>query len=199
MADPKIFHWLFILILISGLGISGYYRRKARQTGEVITRSQEGRSKLLLRLLAALPLYGSLLAYSLNPRWVGWAAVPLPDWVRWLGVGLGIIAVVLVWWLFTSIGRNISETVLTNSDQELITHGPYRWVRHPLYSTGALLFAALGLVAANWFIILLAVLALVGFGVFVIPAEEARLIAQFGEAYKEYQAHTGALFPQLRR
>jgi protein-S-isoprenylcysteine O-methyltransferase Ste14 len=55
-------------------------------------------------------------------------------------------------WLFSSIGSSITQTVATKKDHELITHGPYGWVRHPLYSVGTLMFMALALVAANWFI-----------------------------------------------
>jgi hypothetical protein len=61
-----------------------------------------------------------------------------------------------------NLGRNVSETVLTKESHELVTSGPYRWIRHPLYTTGIALFVALGLIAANWFILLCAAAALVG-------------------------------------
>jgi protein-S-isoprenylcysteine O-methyltransferase Ste14 len=41
-------------------------------------------------------------------------------------------------WVFSALGRNVSETVLTKGDHELVTAGPYRWIRHPLYTTGGM-------------------------------------------------------------
>jgi hypothetical protein len=45
------------------------------------------------------------------------------------------------WWVFSSIGRNVTETVLTKADHTLVTTGPYRWLRHPLYATAAALLS----------------------------------------------------------
>ena len=78
----------------------------------------------------------------------------MPIWIRWLGVGLGIISLPLLWWLFSSIGSNISETVLTKSEHKLVTSGPFRWVRHPLYSVSVLLFGSYGMIASNWWMML---------------------------------------------
>ena len=54
-------------------------------------------------------------------------------------------------WTFRSLGKNLTDTVVTRRQHTLVQHGPYRWIRHPLYSSAALLIAALSLIAANWF------------------------------------------------
>ena len=115
----------------------------------------------------------------------------------WLGAGLGIIALPLLYWLFSSIGLNITDTVATRNNHTLVTHGPYRWVRHPLYSVGTLLFVSIGLLAANWFII---VSSLLGLGMLMIrlPKEEAKLIERFGDEYRDYMKRTGTLLPRLK-
>ena len=126
-----------------------------------------------------------------------WSAVPLPVWVRCLGAGVGVACIPLLGWVFRSIGRNISETVLTKESHELVTTGPYRWVRHPLYGVGSTAFAALSLVAASWFMGLFVLLAILAVIAFVIPREEANLERAFGADYRAYRRRTGRLLPRL--
>jgi protein-S-isoprenylcysteine O-methyltransferase Ste14 len=195
MNDQQLFRWIFIAIFVITLSISGYFRRKARRTGGVILRAQEGRLILGLRILFAAPLYLSLLAYMINPNWMAWSMMRLPNWLRWLGALVGLGTLPVLYWVMRSIGTNISETFLTKKNHALVTHGPYRWVRHPLYSVATVALVSLGLVAANWFMLAMAVLIIFLIALMVIPREEAQLILKFGEAYREYQQRTGRLIP----
>jgi protein-S-isoprenylcysteine O-methyltransferase Ste14 len=145
MDHQQLFRWFFIAIFIITLAISGYFRRQARQAG-VIRRAQEGWHILALRVLFAAPLYGSILAYMVNPSWMAWSMLSLPTWLRWLGVLVGFGMLPVIYWVMRSIGGNVSETVLTKATHALVTHGPYRWVRHPLYSVATVIFVALSLV-----------------------------------------------------
>lgn len=193
------FRWLALVIVASVFAISAYYRRRARQTGETIARRREGALFVLFRAVFALPLYAAILAYLINPASMSWSEFRAPDWVRWVGVAIGVLAIPSAWWLFRNLGRNVSETVLTKADHSLVTTGPYHWVRHPLYATGGALLVAVGLIAANWFILLLATAAVVLVRVLVVPREERELIAKFGDDYRRYKHRTGAMFPQLMR
>jgi protein-S-isoprenylcysteine O-methyltransferase Ste14 len=198
MNTELLFRLLFLLILLPTLTISSYYRRKARQSGETIPRRAEGGTMLALRLLGALPLLVMFLLTVFYPRWLTWATFNGPLWLRWLGVGIGVACVPLVWWVFSNIRGNISETVLTKKAHQLVTSGPYHWVRHPLYAVALLEFFALGLLANNWVIMLYALLGVVIFRWVVIPKEEQNLIKAFGEQYAAYQQRTGALLPRIR-
>jgi protein-S-isoprenylcysteine O-methyltransferase Ste14 len=100
-----------------------------------------------------------------------------------------------VYWVLTTLGSNVSETVLTKPGHRLVTTGPYRWVRHPLYTTAIALFLGIGLMAANWFILLWTVVAAIAVRLVVIPREEAQLVAAFGEDYRRYRRDTDALLP----
>ncbi len=198
MNEDSPFRLIFIGVFVLAMLLSTHYRRLARKTSGVIARRQEGLLALILRSVLTLPLLLAIVFYACNPRWMGWSAIAAPLWSRWLGAGLGIAGVLLMWWVLRSIGANISETVLTKQDHRLVMKGPYRWVRHPLYSVGLLEIFALGLLASNWFMMLLG---LIGIGVFryvVIPKEEANLIAAFDGEYQYYRQRTGALVPQFR-
>jgi protein-S-isoprenylcysteine O-methyltransferase Ste14 len=193
------FRWLALVSVVSVFAISFYYRRLARKAGETIARRREGLAFVLLRAVFSLPLFAAVIAYLINPAWMAWASFTLPAGVRWIGVAIGIVAIPSAWWLFSHLGRNVSETVLTKSDHALVTTGPYRWVRHPLYATGGALLIAVGLMAANWFILSLASVVVVLIRWLVVPREEEALIAKFGDDYRHYIQRTGGMLPRLIR
>jgi protein-S-isoprenylcysteine O-methyltransferase Ste14 len=128
---------------------------------------------------------------------MSWAAFDAPEWARLAGVGLGVLSIPSVYWVLTSLGKNVSETVLTKPGHELVTVGPYRWIRHPLYTTGLALLLAVGLMAANVLFLLFALLAAVLILSVVIPREEAALRDRFGDEYARYMERTGRLFPRV--
>jgi protein-S-isoprenylcysteine O-methyltransferase Ste14 len=191
------FRWFALAVFVASVSISAWRRWQARRAGETIPRSEESRGLILGRLLVALPLFGGVVVYTANPYWMAWASLNLPPWVRWAGVALGVLVVPSVHWVLANLGTNVSETVLTKHEHRLVTVGPYRWVRHPLYTVGVTLFVSIGLMAANWFIVLWAVAALIAVRLVVIPQEEAHLEATFGEYYRRYRSATGSLLPLL--
>ena len=197
MTSIQLFRWFFIAVFVGMVSISGYFRYRARQSGEAIPRAREGKFVLLTRLLFAAPLYLPIVIYMLNPDWMTWAALPLPAWMRWLGATTGLATLPLLYWVFSSIGGNISETTLTKEKHRLVTRGPYQWVRHPLYGAVTITLISLSLLAANWYMLAIACLALVGIVVLVIPREEAELVRKFGLEYQDYIQRTGRLAPRL--
>jgi len=191
------YRWFAAALLVSAIGISGFYRHRARLAGEVIARRRESGPLILGRVVVAVPLWLSVLIWIAHPAWMAWAAFDAPDWLRNTGVVLGALAIPLAWWVFSTLGHNVSETVLTKQDHALVTTGPYHWVRHPLYLTGLTAFTSIGLMAANRFVLLMTLVALAGVLAVVIPREEAALIEKFGDAYTTYRARTGRLLPRL--
>ena len=196
--DPdSLFRWLFVVIFVGALGMSFHYRRKARRSGETIPRAREGLG-VLARVLFGVLLYVPMLAYMIHPPSMAWAEVRLPDGVRWVAAAVGLAMLPLLVWTLRSIGPNISETVLTKRNHALVTHGPYRWVRHPLYATATVVFLALGVVAANAFITAVALIAAAAVVLWVIPKEEAQLEEKFGTDYRAYRKRSGRLTPRIR-
>lgn len=191
------FRWFAVGIFVSSLAISAYRRRLARRLTGTIRRRQEPAGLIVGRLLVTVPLFGGVLAYLANPAWMDWSSMALPVTLRWAGVALGVLVVAGVHWVLTTLGANVSETVLTKPTQQLVTAGPYRWVRHPLYAVGVLLFVSVGLIASNWFILACAAVAATAIRLAVIPREEEALIGRFGDDYRRYRNGTGALVPRL--
>jgi protein-S-isoprenylcysteine O-methyltransferase Ste14 len=195
--NENIFRILAAIVLFTAVGISTYYRRKAdNETGEKVSRRVDGNAMMLVIRIFGLLLWLSPLVYLINPRWMAWSRVGLPDGLRWLGVVLGILCVAGIYWLFSSIGSGIPPTSATRQQHMLVTRGPYQWVRHPLYTVGSSLFIAFGMISDNWFFALLGILAFIAMAIRT-PKEEANLIEKFGDEYREYMKRTGRFFPKL--
>jgi protein-S-isoprenylcysteine O-methyltransferase Ste14 len=108
---------------------------------------------------------------------------------------LAVLGLLLLWRSHAAMGRNFRPTLEISPQQELVTRGPYAFVRHPLYAAFLLMLASTGLLAANWFIGVVGVLLIASITVVRIPAEEAQLEERFGERYREYRRRTSALLP----
>jgi len=195
--NENIFRILAALILFTGMGISGYFRRKAdRESGETISRKVDGTVMMTIIRIGGLVLWLSPLVYLINPGWMAWSKVGLPDWARWLGVATGIFSTFGIYWLFSCIGRGITPTSATRTEHKLVTNGIYKYIRHPLYTFGLLMFISFGMMADNWFI---AALGIFTFTLMAIrtPKEEANLIEKFGDEYRNYMKRTGRFLPKL--
>jgi protein-S-isoprenylcysteine O-methyltransferase Ste14 len=118
--------------------------------------------------------------------------------------GLALAGLLIMWsglalrfWAVRVLGSSFRTTVEVDEGQQVVDHGPYRWIRHPSY-TGILLIAAgLGLADRNWLsLALLVVLPLVSL-LPRIAVEEAVLTRTLGRPYADYAAHTKRLVPGL--
>ena len=195
--NENIFRILAALILFTGMGTSIYFRRKAdKTTGEQISRKVDGSVMMNIIKFGGLILWLSPFAYLINPLWMSWSKIGLPEWARWLGIGIGVLCSLGIYWLFSSIGNGITPTSATRKEHTLVINGIYRWVRHPLYTIGSSLFVSFGMMADNWFIASLGILAFIAMAVRT-PKEEANLIEKFGDEYREYMKHTGRFLPKL--
>ena len=195
--NENVFRILATAILFTGVGISTYYRRKAdKETGEKISRNADGTPMMVVIKIFGLIMWMSPLVYLINPQWMKWSKIGLPDELRWAGVVIGTLCTFGIYWLFSSIGSGISPTSATRKEHKLSTSGPYRWIRHPLYTIGASFYISLGLMADNWFISAMGILSFIIMAIRT-PKEEENLIIKFGDEYREYMKHTGRFFPKL--
>jgi protein-S-isoprenylcysteine O-methyltransferase Ste14 len=184
-----------IILFLITVAVSITFRIQAARAGDKVSRREEGLSIMVVLRLFGFSAWLGLIAYMLNPAWMAWSAAPLPGWLRWAGAAMVMAAIPLLYWMFRSLGMNVTDTVAIRRQHSLVTHGPYRWIRHPLYTFGSLAFAGFSLLTANWFIGLAGLLALAVLMVRT-PIEEAKLIERFGDEYRAYMRRTGRFLPR---
>lgn len=195
MQTENLIRFILAACLSIAMAISITYRHRAARSGERIKiADEEGRRIMIIRSLFALGGWGAMFLYLINPAWMAWAQIDLPVWLRWTGVAITAACVPLIYWIFSSLGNNVTHTVYIREKHSLVRHGPYRYIRHPLYAVGFTAFLGFSLAAANVFIFVMLI------GVFLVldrraDLEEARLIERFGEEYVEYMKVAGRYLP----
>ncbi|MBA4020216.1 MAG: hypothetical protein C0483_23900 [Pirellula sp.] len=185
-----------VLVVTLGAGLGGAYFRIQARSDETITHEAEGRMFALVLRLFGLALWLSTLAYLIAPQSIAWAAVPIPRAIRWCAVAVAALSAGGFVRSLVALGKNLTDTVVTRRDARLVTAGPYAWVRHPFYTTAFLLMASVAAASAN----LLPAACVVGVITMLIlrtRQEEERLIAAFGDDYREYMRTTGRFLPRV--
>ncbi len=196
MNDESTLRAVLIVVMVVLLPIGIYHRVRSQATGEELDRRQEGMFILAtLRPLGAA-LWLGVFAWMIDPAWMAWSSMPLPIGLRWSGVVFLVSGCLMLVWTFRSLGKNLTDTVVTREKHTLVVHGPYRWVRHPLYSSAAQFIIALSLIAANWFF-LVAGAVLLSLLIMRTRIEEENLVARFGDSYRSYMARTGRFVPKI--
>lgn len=195
MTDDELFRLMFIILAAAFMPCGAYHRIRSH-TGEKIDRWQEGVVILFGLRLTALVMFAAGIAWMIDPQLMAWSSMPLPIWLRWIGFFMAACAGVLWVWTIHTLGKNLTDTVVTRKDHSLVTSGPYRWVRHPFYVAMFIGGAGGCLAIANWLFVVLGGM-LMGFLVARTRIEEDKLIERFGDEYRDFMRRTGRFFPRL--
>jgi protein-S-isoprenylcysteine O-methyltransferase Ste14 len=146
----------------------------------------------------AFLLIGAVLLYKKHFGWQFLMQRLYPDTrgIEWLGAAIVVLGVAFAVWARATLGRNWSGQIQIKSDHRLISAGPYRFVRHPIYAgiLGGILGTAVAIGEVRGAIAF--VLILIGFAN-KARKEESFLSRQFGEAFDEHAKRTGFFLPRL--
>lgn len=197
MSDDLPFRGALLVLLLGGLLASTVLRRRADRAGGRVPRSADSPGVRAALGVAGAVYYGSLLAWLVHPPLVGWAGLGLPPGFRWLGGGVAAAGIVFALLALRHLGRNVTPTAAARMDAELVTSGPYRHLRHPLYSSMILTVPGLALLSAN-LLVLVGGLATIGVLLVRTRREEEELEERLGRRYAEYRKRTGRFLPRFR-
>ncbi|MCI0354434.1 MAG: isoprenylcysteine carboxylmethyltransferase family protein [Acidobacteria bacterium] len=188
------FHRIFVALFFSLFALRLIFHVRAR----VWQRGQLTPEPWLawIRGLVALPLFVVVGIYVFRPEVLAWADLPLPASLRWVGTAFSLLALGLLLWVHVTLDRNFSGDLRIRRGHTLVTTGPYRYVRHPMYSAFFLLLFGFLLLTANGFLggVGLAMMGLVA--ALRTAREEQMLRDAFGDEYRQYAARTGRLLPR---
>jgi len=191
----SIFDIVFIVVFVTGICIRAPYDRANNLADKRETRfDAREKAGLLLAvsgaiLLPAIYLFTPLLNfadYSVNP-FVGTTGAVLSGPAMWA-----------FWRSHKDLGRQYSPKLEVKQSHQLITEGIYKHVRHPMYTAVLLNSICQLCLIGNW---IAGPAYLVGFSVLYwcrIDREEAMMLDQFGESYRDYMTKTNRWFPKVR-
>jgi protein-S-isoprenylcysteine O-methyltransferase Ste14 len=113
----------------------------------------------------------------------------------WLGLVLMLAGMYLRRHCFKMLADNFKPAVTVVANQPVIETGAYKWIRHPSYLAGIVMFEGVGAALANWIsMLVILVLSMVAYW-YRIQVEEKALVETIGEPYKEYMKRTKRLVP----
>jgi protein-S-isoprenylcysteine O-methyltransferase Ste14 len=177
--------WLVVWVAAGFIEFSGAFRGRSEAT------KKDRGSLILIRGCATIAVVLLLLSPKIAP-----AAEIRPPLVSVIaGIVIFSAGEALRVSAKVALGRYFTYTVMTSSDQPVITSGPYRSLRHPSYTGILLIVIGAGAVWGNWLGLgVLTLMTLVGL-VYRIHVEEKALLEELGERYRTYAEHHKRLIP----
>jgi len=160
-------------------------------------RKESPASRIGYTLVAWASMY---LMFSPNPlrgQWLG-GILPYRAWIGRTGIAVTAAGFALTLWARFRLGSNWSGAVTVKVGHELVRTGPYRLVRHPIYTGLILALAGTALALDQWRGVAAVGLLWVSFTIKRLR-EEQFMRQTFGAQYIEYSRNTGAIFPLLLR
>jgi protein-S-isoprenylcysteine O-methyltransferase Ste14 len=175
-------------------GIRLYYQKGRREFKRAVIK-HERREKLFYYLvgLGLIPIFFYVLT-----SWIDRFRLPLTQRVCWFGTGLIFASDLLFIWFHKALGKNWSPLLEIRKRHTLVTDGPYRFIRHPMYAAIFLIGIGASLLSANWIVALSYMLPVTCMYLVRASDEEKMMIEQFGDEYREYMRRTGRLIPKLK-
>lgn len=161
-------------------------------------KEEVGEGFLVITAIITVLGAAGLVLYLSSPPWWTATHVPLGEWIQWLGIITALVPIFFLIWVHQHLDKQWSLALEIREDHKLITSGPYRYVRHPMYLgifvyTFGLMMISLDLLVMLFF----------AFSILVnylrIPREEQMLIDEFGDEYLDYMKRSGRLLPRFAR
>lgn len=191
------FRIIFVVAYSFFAGVRIYYR------SQTLGRKSEKEESLrniptIFLSIVILAYFAGIFIYILLPDWIFWAHLELHVVIRWSGVVLATLGIGLLIWIHHTLGRQYSAKLEIQKEHALIEAGPYKRVRHPMYTVFILFSLAVALISSNLLILIFAILISIPFH-WITQKEERMLTDQFGEEYQSYMKRTRRFLPPIRR
>jgi len=120
-------------------------------------------------------------------------------WRFMAGLLIVFLGISLLFWAHFHLGKNWSPIIEKkfSKSRKLIISGPYKYIRHPIYTASFITLLGLFILSSNWILAGIPLIILILFYMSKIPREEKELIRNFGKKYINYKKKVGGLIPKL--
>lgn len=115
----------------------------------------------------------------------------------WVGLAVMIAGAWLRRHCFRMLGKSFTAVVLVLPGQRVVERGAYRWIRHPSYTAGMLVYLGTILALGNWISVVVMVLPAFFTYAYRVRVEERALLEVIGEPYREYMRRTKRFVPMI--
>ncbi len=197
MQTETIFRIILPFLIIGFAVHRGYYvKTQSKPEDATLKKRNEGVTSKIASLLGLIGFI-SMIAYVIQPNWLSSASLAFPTWLRVTGAAIAILGFALLQWAQVTLANSWSDTPRMMKEQVLITSGPYRLIRHPIYTAFILILSSTLLISSNWLI----GLSWAGMTILEVASrikfEESLMVEYFGDQYNKYIKTTGRLFPRI--
>ena len=197
MDTSNLFRAIFIGSGLVMMAIRVYYQAQVRTEAGRAAAKDSGPS-LLFGAVAAVVTLAFGIQYIFFPGTCRWAyTIRYPDAARWAGVVLLCGGEALLALAHHHLGKNFYSLVRVREGHALVESGPYRWIRHPIYTAYVMNYVGGGLVSANLVLTFVPVLCFGAMIALRVGDEERTMMEAFGEEYEAYMRHTGRFLPRF--
>jgi protein-S-isoprenylcysteine O-methyltransferase Ste14 len=160
---------------------------------------REGSISIIVGAIAALTTIVFGAEYIFFPDTFSFAyLLRYPDWIRWLGGFVLAGGIALQGVSLHHLGKSFHSLVVAKENQALVEIGPYRWIRHPIYSSYFMSYVGGGLLSSNWVLTVVPVTMYTILVTIRMEKEEKVMEELFGQKYIEYKRRTGRLLPRKK-
>jgi protein-S-isoprenylcysteine O-methyltransferase Ste14 len=185
---------VFLAGLIVQFLIRHHFVRLTNSEKKTVRRIDGLEKTLLAAMFLAVLLLPPL--YCFTPL-LSFADYEIPATLRWVGAAVMVFSLWLFWRSHVDLGPNWSVSLELRENHELVSHGVYRRIRHPMYASIWLWGLAQGMMLANWLAGWAVIPAFAAMYFLRTPREERLMCAQFGDAYRDYARRTGRVLPRF--
>jgi protein-S-isoprenylcysteine O-methyltransferase Ste14 len=194
---PLPFVWPYALIFWAIYVWAFLPEWKVVQSGRKGVKDANSKDSGSLKVILAGMWVALLIAYPVAfvKAWAFPQSWQLPLFV--VGVLLIVLGSLLRRYCFRTLGEYFTGDVKARADQPVITAGPYRWVRHPSYTAGMMMFIGIGLALGSWFSFALLTIATIATYGYRVAVEERVLLTTIGEPYGRYMKDRKRFIPYI--